>query len=102
MRGRGYNAPPLSAAVPHNFRTGVVLFKLIGVIAGYYFWGFWGLLLGFFVGAFIDRVRAYGRGGANPLQNALRQAVFLETMFILMGKLAKADGRISQDEIDHV
>ncbi len=78
------------------------MFKIIGVIAGYYFWGFWGALLGLFLGSFIDRVRVYGTGGMNPLQNALRKAVFLETMFTLMGKLAKADGRISQDEIDHV
>src|SRR5665811_2472987 len=45
---------------------------------------------------------AYGAGAINPLQNALRQAVFLETVFISMGKLAKADGHVSQDEIDHV
>jgi DnaJ like chaperone protein len=45
---------------------------------------------------------AYGSGGINPLQNALRQAVFLETVFTSMGKLAKADGHVSQDEISHV
>ncbi len=78
------------------------MFKLIGVIAGYYFFGFWVALLGFFIGSFIDRVRVYGSGGMNPLQNALRQAVFIETIFILMGKLAKADGHVSQGEIDHV
>jgi DnaJ like chaperone protein len=78
------------------------LFKLIGVIAGYYFGGFWGALLGFFVGSTIDRMRALGAGAMNPLHNALRQAVFLETIFISMGKLAKADGHVSQDEIDHV
>ena len=78
------------------------MFKLIGVIAGYYFLGFFGALVGLFIGSFIDRLRAYGSGGVNPLHNALRQAVFLETVFISMGKLAKADGRVSQDEIDHV
>ncbi|WP_237248424.1 co-chaperone DjlA [Sideroxyarcus emersonii] len=78
------------------------MFKLIGVVAGYWLLGFWGGLLGFFIGSFIDRVRVYGSGGMNPLQNALRQAVFLETVFISMGKLAKADGHVSQDEIDHV
>ena len=46
-------------------------------------------------------MRAYGSGGANPLGNALRQAVFLETMFISLGKLAKADGRVSPEEIAH-
>jgi DnaJ like chaperone protein len=78
------------------------LFKLIGVVAGYYFMGFWGVLLGLFVGSVIDRVRAYGTGGMNPMQNVLRQAVFLETIFIAMGKLAKVDGHVSQDEIEHV
>jgi len=77
------------------------LFKFIGFIAGYYFFGFFGALFGLFVGSFIDRIRAYGAGALNPLQNAHRQAVFLETLFISMGKLAKADGRVSQQEIDH-
>jgi DnaJ like chaperone protein len=78
------------------------LFKIIGFIAGYYFFGFFGALLGLFIGSFIDRVRVYGTGGMNPLQNVLRQAVFLETVFISMGKLAKADGRVSEEEITHV
>lgn len=78
------------------------MFKIIGVIAGYYFFGFFGAILGWFVGSFFDRMRAYGSGAINPLQNALRQTVFLETVFISMGKLAKADGQVSQDEIAHV
>ena len=78
------------------------MFKVIGVIAGYYFFGFFGALIGLFIGSFIDRIRSYGTGALNPLQNALRQAVFLETVFISMGKLAKADGHVSQHEIDHV
>ncbi|MCR4299656.1 MAG: hypothetical protein NUV75_13085 [Gallionella sp.] len=78
------------------------MFKLIGFIAGYYFFGFFGALLGLFAGSVIDRMRALGAGALNPLKNALRQAVFLETVFISMGKLAKADGQVSQVEIDHV
>jgi DnaJ like chaperone protein len=78
------------------------LFKLIGFIAGYYVFGFFGALLGLFVGSIIDRMMTYGAGAINPLQNSLRQAVFLETVFISMGKLAKADGRVSEQEIDHV
>ena len=84
-----------------NLITGVLLFKFIGFIAGYYFFGFFGALFGLFAGSFIDRIRAYGPGALNPLQNVHRQAVFLETIFISMGKLAKADGRVSQQEIDH-
>ncbi len=77
------------------------MFKLIGFIAGFYFFGFFGALFGLFVGSLIDRIQAYGPGALNPLQNAHRQAVFFETVFISMGKLAKADGRVSQQEIDH-
>lgn len=78
------------------------MFKFIGFIAGFYFYGFSGALLGLLLGSFLDRIRVYGRGAINPLQNALREGVFLETLFISMGKLAKADGVVSQDEIDHV
>ena len=78
------------------------MFKLIGFIAGFYFFGFFGALIGLIIGSFIDRTVMYGAGAINPLQNAHRQAVFLETIFISMGKLAKADGRVSEREIDHV
>lgn len=78
------------------------MFKFIGFIAGYYFLGLFGALLGLFVGSVIDRMRALGAGALNPLQNALRQAVFLETVFISMGKLAKADGQVSEEEIAHI
>ena len=78
------------------------MFKLIGVVAGFYFLGGWGILLGLFLGSIIDRVRALGEGALNPLHNAIRQTVFLQTVFMAMGKLAKADGRVSEDEIAHV
>jgi len=78
------------------------LFKFIGFIVGFYYFGLFGALFGLFIGSVIDRMRDYGSGGMNPLQNALRQTVFLETVFISMGKLAKADGHVSQHEIDHV
>ena len=41
-------------------------------------------------------------GGFNPLRTVRRQSVFLETVFVLMGKLAKSDGRVSEGEIAHV
>ncbi|MGC2048891.1 MAG: co-chaperone DjlA [Gallionella sp.] len=78
------------------------MFKLIGVFTGYYFFGLFGALIGFFLGSFIDRIRVYGSGALNPLSNAHRQAVFLETVFISMGRLAKADGLVSEEEIAHV
>jgi DnaJ like chaperone protein len=78
------------------------LFKLIGALIGYFYFGIFGAFFGYFVGSIIDRYRAYGVGGVNPFSASQRQAVFLETVFILMGKVAKADGRVSQNEIAHV
>ncbi|MGC2164509.1 MAG: co-chaperone DjlA [Gallionella sp.] len=78
------------------------MFKFIGIIAGFYYFGIFGAILGWLIGSILDRVRVYGTGGVNPLGNALRQSVFLETVFISMGKLAKADGQVSEDEIAHV
>lgn len=78
------------------------MFKIIVALAGYYFFGFFGGLIGYFIGGSIDRARSLGVGGMNPLGNGQRRDVFLETVFTLMGKLAKADGVITKDEIDHV
>ena len=78
------------------------MFKFIGLLLGYYVLGFFGAFLGYMIGSSIDRAQAYGIGGINPLSSGQRQKVFLDTVFVLMGKLAKADGHISKDEIDHV
>lgn len=78
------------------------MFKIVGAILGFYLFRFFGAFLGYFIGSFIDRVLAYGVGGVNPLSRAHRQSVFLGTVFILMGKIAKADGRVSEEEIAYV
>ena len=80
------------------------MFKYILAVAGYFLLGgsFIAGFLGYFIGSSIDRARDYGVGGMNPLANGHRKEVFLETTFALMGKLAKADGVISKDEINHV
>ena len=78
------------------------MFKFIGFIAGLYFLhGIFGAFLGLLIGSYIDRARAYGTGGVNPLSNANRQVVFIETLFLSMGKVAKVDGRVSAEEIAH-
>ena len=78
------------------------MFKIILALLGYFLLGFFGAILGYFIGSSIDRARDYGLGGINPLSIAQRQTIFLETLFVLMGKMAKADGQISKDEINHV
>ncbi|PHS68123.1 MAG: co-chaperone DjlA [Methylophaga sp.] len=78
------------------------MYKWIGLAAGYYFFGFIGGFICYLIGSSIDRAQNYGLGGINPLGTGHRQAVFIETVFVLMGKLAKADGHISKDEVSHV
>lgn len=78
------------------------MFKIMGAVFGFYFFGFFGALAAFFLGSMVDRSISYGIGGVNPLSRAHRQSVFLGTVFVLMGKIAKADGHISQNEISHV
>lgn len=78
------------------------MYKLIVAVIGYLIFGFFGAFIGYLIGSSLDRARDYGLGGINPLTTGQRQKVFLDTLFVLMGKLAKADGHISQDEIDHV
>lgn len=78
------------------------MFRILGASIGFFILGILGLFLGYFVGSFIDRFRAFGSAGMNPFNAARRQSVFLETVFILMGKLAKADGRVSETEVSHV
>ncbi len=73
--------------------------KLIGALLGFlFFGGFFGALLGYFVGGF------FGRGLQSNLQDsytlhAQSADIFFETTFSLMGHMAKADGRVSEDEI---
>ncbi|PCJ32709.1 MAG: co-chaperone DjlA [Gammaproteobacteria bacterium] len=79
------------------------MYSLIGGLLGYFLLhSFWAALLGYFIGSSLDRAQSYGLGGINPLSNSQRKKVFLETTFTLMGKLAKADGHISKNEVNHV
>ncbi len=76
--------------------------KWIGAFLGFAALGFIGAGLGYFIGSIIDRSMNLGVGAINPLSAKARQDSFLKTSFLLMGKLAKADGHISKDEIDSV
>jgi DnaJ like chaperone protein len=78
------------------------VYRIILTIVGFMILNIIGAFIGYFIGSNIDRGRRYGIGGMNPLSARQRQKVFLDTVFILMGKLAKADGHISRNEIDHV
>lgn len=58
-------------------------------------------LLAFVAASIYERFNTLGPGAVNPLGSGKRKSVFLETVFLLMGSLAKADGRVSEEEIEH-
>lgn len=87
--------------------------KYVTAVLFYYFFGksFFAGFVGFFVGSFISfklsggllgQLSGFGNVGGVTGIKTEKQGVFFETVFTLMGKLAKADGRVSEHEIAHV
>ena len=75
--------------------------KIIGGAVGFYTGNFVGLALGLLLGNAFDRTTA--KRAMNDLNSGTQgvlQTVFFEATFSVMGKLAKADGRISEKEIE--
>ena len=73
--------------------------KVLGAFLGFVTLGVVGGLVGFFVGHMFDSglVRAIRMTGPDGL-HALQQE-FFDTTFIMLGYIAKADGRITESEI---
>lgn len=86
--------------------------KWITALLGYFIfnslWGaFFGLLLGSYIsfklsGGLMGQLSGFGNVKGISGLKTQRQSIFFKTVFILMGKLAKADGRVSEEEIAHV
>ncbi|OUR67384.1 molecular chaperone DjlA, partial [Marinomonas sp. 42_23_T18] len=76
------------------------MWKLVAAVLGYLFVGPWGILLGLVVGHIIDSGKS-NLAGLNIKRGSVRQqqAAFFQTLFLLMGRLAKADGVVSTEEI---
>ncbi|MCH1553138.1 MAG: co-chaperone DjlA [Luminiphilus sp.] len=77
----------------------IVAGKILGVFFGYITLGVAGALVGFFVGHLFDAglwraVRLSGPDGLRELQQE-----FFDTTFVLLGYVAKADGRVSEAEV---
>lgn len=75
--------------------------KIIGGAIGLYSGGPIGLALGVLLGNAFDRTQA--KRAVNDLNDGTRgvlQAVFFQATFTVMGKIAKSDGRVSQQEIE--
>ena len=80
-----------------------MLGKIIGGVFGYLITNnIWGVLIGVFIGHQFDRGLSRGGGfsaGWHVVNQARAQQAFFETTFSVMGHLAKADGRVSEEEI---
>ena len=75
--------------------------KIIGGVLGLLVLGPIGLILGLFVGHMFDNGLMQTLKFASPQNIARIKQSFFETTFLLSGYLAKADGHISQQEVDH-
>jgi DnaJ like chaperone protein len=73
--------------------------KLIGGLIGLLLGGPLGLVIGIIAGHWFDRglARTFGLGSPQALARA--RETFFDTSFHLLGHMAKADGRISEEEI---
>ena len=80
--------------------------RILGTIFGFMFGRIPGAILGFVVGHFFDK--GYSQdfnqmGGFSRFFTSQdefkKQAIFFHTLFLVMGHLAKADGKVSDAEI---
>jgi len=74
--------------------------KLIGGLIGLFSGGFFMGLLGLFIGSIFDKaVRNFSKRESPEVLQAVQEK-FFQTTFTLIGYLAKADGIVTQEEID--
>ncbi len=87
--------------------------KWASAVAFYFFFNhsFFAGFVGFFVGIFaafklsgglVGQLSGFGNVGGITGIKTKRQSLFFKTAFTLMGKIAKADGRVSEQEVQHV
>lgn len=77
----------------------MVFGKLIGGVIGFFSAGFWGAVIGIVFGHFFDKSVGKALGFDYGADRERLQRLFFETAFMVMGYLAKADGRVSKEEI---
>ena len=80
-------------------RTLMWMGKFLGIIFGYLLANLPGAIIGFFIGNLFDR-GFISHHRLSPGQQANVQAVFFRVTFQVMGHIAKADGRVSEGEIE--
>lgn len=72
-----------------EYRSTIIIGGIIGFLMGKLYGGLVGMLLGY----------AVGRHLKEKLSSMQPQEIFFQATFSVMGKMAKADGRVTEDEI---
>lgn len=72
--------------------------KIVGGVAGFAMGGPLGAIMGAAAGHAYDKMKQ-GEGGG-PDSNAARQVAFTTAVIVLSAKMAKADGKVTRDEVD--
>ena len=82
------------------------MIKWFAAIIGYYLFRFPGAILGFLVGSFVDNLSGKGGGAQTIFRDMTRQSVspadFELNLLSLCSIVIKADGSVSQSEMDYV
>lgn len=74
--------------------------KLIGGFFGFLLAGPFGLIIGVFIGHLFDRGLNHNQGWTfSSVNPSVAQQVFFDSTFLVMGHIAKLDGRVSEAEI---
>jgi len=73
--------------------------KVMGAILGYIFGGPFGAVVGLVIGQYFDVSRSTSVHRMGAKRHTSTQDAFFRATFTVMGHLAKADGRVSEDEI---
>lgn len=77
----------------------MIIGKIIGGLLGYSIGGLFLGLIGLFLGHWFDRGFQFIQMAPSPEQRQRIEASFFATVFKILGHIAKADGRISEEEI---
>ncbi|MRI33692.1 co-chaperone DjlA [Endozoicomonas sp. OPT23] len=76
---------------------------LVGIFLGFFFGGPLGAVFGGFLGAWVNKnyisQNTEGQSNGNGFYRFRTQSAFFNATFLVMGRLAKADGRVSEHEI---
>lgn len=74
--------------------------KIIGALIGYFSFQWPGLIVGLLVGHFFDKGRATLEGRFDPEQRRKNEEAFFKAVFPVLGCIAKADGQVTDEEIN--